>query len=97
MAAPFTFFLLILLALTALSESTTCYAVNGIEEPDQVVCPGSKACCSEDSTCLDNRLCHNPGDDQDLFVRGPCAEDPYDDEECAQVCVYSKSPFPVGN
>lgn len=94
MAAPLAL-LFLFLTLTALSESTTCFTVNGKIQSDQVVCPGSRACCGADSTCLGNRLCHNPGDDQNLFVRGPCAEDPYDEEKCARVCVYGKFPLSV--
>jgi len=81
---------------TAVRTATTCYGVNGLAYADQVICPGSRACCGVNATCLDNRLCHNPGDPQDTFVRGPCADDHYDESKCASICVYSMDlPFAI--
>ncbi|MBE3041604.1 hypothetical protein IMZ48_03295 [Candidatus Bathyarchaeota archaeon] len=82
-------FTLILAFATALAQAATCYGVNGVEFPNQIICPGSSACCGEGATCMGNRLCHNPSDEQDEFVRGPCAEDPYDESKCAAICAYS--------
>ena len=80
---------LILAFATALAQAATCYSFNGDAYPNQVVCPGSSACCNEKATCMGNRLCHNSGHDQDLFVRGTCAEYPYDESKCAAICAYS--------
>ena len=80
---------LLLAFAAALSQAAICYGVNGVEYSRQVICPGSSACCGEAATCMDNRLCHNAGDDQNTFVRGTCAENPYDKNKCAKICVYS--------
>lgn len=74
---------------TSLSHATTCYGVNGLSYDKQVACPGTGACCGDDATCLTNQLCHNPGDDQDFFTRGPCSVEPWDAVKCAAICVYS--------
>jgi len=59
---------------------------------NQTKCPNSNACCGPRATCLSNRLCHNAGDDENTFVRGPCAvksENGNWDPQCAQICLYS--------
>lgn len=72
--------------------AVTCFGVNGLAYADNVICPGSNACCGSTATCLPNRLCHNQGDNNDTFVRGPCAITPYTVDSCAEICVYSITP-----
>lgn len=66
-----------------------CYGYNGASYVNNTKCPGSNACCGYEATCVSNRLCHNPGDAEGTYVRGPCANDVWD-STCAQVCLYSK-------
>lgn len=84
----------ILFAASAISSAQevgiTCYGVSGFAYFNNTKCPGSNACCGVGATCLSNRLCHNPGDGPDTFVRGPCATNPYDRNTCAEICLYSK-------
>lgn len=39
---------------------------------------------------MQNGLCKNRGQDENEFVRGPCAIAPYDAEKCASVCIYGE-------
>lgn len=66
-----------------------CYGYGGASYVNNTKCPGSNACCGYEATCLSNRLCHNPGDAEGTYVRGPCANNAWD-ETCAQVCLFSK-------
>lgn len=72
-------------------KTTTCYGYNGEPFENNTVCPGSNACCGAQATCLSNRLCHNPNDGPNTFVRGPCSVESYDSGTCAQICLYSNS------
>lgn len=75
------------------TELRTCYYFDGHTNPNNTKCPNSNTCCGPKATCLSNRLCHNPNDPEDLWVRGPCAIDPSKggwDEDCAQICLYGK-------
>lgn len=67
-----------------------CYGRNGRAYANNTRCPGSNACCGSEATCLSNRLCHNPNDGPNTFVRGPCAVDPFDSGTCAQICLYGE-------
>ncbi len=74
------------------SDSANCYGLDGVLHPNQVRCPGSLACCPDHGSCMPNRLCRQPGLEQDVFIRGACAVTPYDVEKCAQICTtYSMS------
>ncbi|KAF2495230.1 hypothetical protein BU16DRAFT_618074 [Lophium mytilinum] len=88
--AAFALFLVLQHLITACSAAS-CFAFDGLEYgPDNQVCPGSSACCGYNATCLPNRLCHNNGDLETTLVRGPCAVDPWNDNVCAQICLYSE-------
>ncbi|KAL2019029.1 hypothetical protein VTK56DRAFT_10133 [Thermocarpiscus australiensis] len=67
-----------------------CYRFDGVVSPNNTRCPNSNACCGPRATCLSNRLCANPGDGPNLWVRGPCAVKGWDDS-CAQVCLYNET------
>jgi hypothetical protein len=74
--------------------AATCYGYDGTAITDNQVCAGSNACCGATATCLSNRLCHNEGDNNGTFVRGPCAVQPYDPNTCAEICLYGiASPY----
>ncbi|KAI7775315.1 hypothetical protein LA080_007032 [Diaporthe eres] len=60
-----------------------CYGYDGASYVNNTKCPGSNACCGYEATCVSNRLCHNPGDAEGTYVRGPCANDVWD-STCAQ-------------
>jgi hypothetical protein len=68
-----------------------CYRWDGAITANNTKCPNSNACCGPTATCLSNRLCANVGDGPNLWVRGPCAIEGWDDD-CAQICKYSESP-----
>ena len=88
------FFVLVLTILSTFLQcciATTCYGYDGTAATDNQVCPGSNACCGDTATCLSNRLCHNEGDSNGTFVRGPCAVQPYDPNTCAEICLYGNS------
>ncbi|KAK3302740.1 uncharacterized protein B0T15DRAFT_313890 [Chaetomium strumarium] len=72
-----------------------CYRWDGAVSPNNTKCPNSNACCGPKATCLSNRLCANPGDSPNLWIRGPCAVKGWDDG-CAQICKYieEKGLFP---
>ncbi|KAE8447841.1 hypothetical protein EG329_010070 [Mollisiaceae sp. DMI_Dod_QoI] len=72
-------------------NAVTCFGFAGTAYPDNVICPGSQACCGVNATCLSNRLCHNPGQNNSTFVRGPCAVSPYDPNTCAEICLYNET------
>ncbi|KAM0279203.1 hypothetical protein ACHAQH_004748 [Verticillium albo-atrum] len=96
--------LLTFLAVTTTAQNSqgnniTCYGVGGKEYANNYKCPGSNACCGSLDQCLPNRLCKSSGLSDDIFIRGPCSTDPYDEKECAKICVYneresSKGRFP---
>ncbi len=69
----------------------TCFAFDGDGYDNNTICPGSNSCCGYEATCLSNKLCHNPGDGPDVFVRGPCALETWD-STCPQICLYSMAP-----
>lgn len=71
--------------------AATCYGYDGSAATNNQVCPGSNACCGASATCLSNRLCHNVGDGNGTFVRGPCAVKPYDPQTCAEICLYGSA------
>lgn len=71
------------------AKNITCYGVGGKSYGDNYKCPGSNACCGSVDLCLPNRLCKSVGMSDDIFIRGPCSINPYDEEECAQICLYS--------
>lgn len=77
--------------LTSRVVALNCFGMNGLSYPDNKICPGTNACCNVIATCLPNKLCHNPGDPESRFVRGPCAVKGWDDS-CAQMCLYSEKP-----
>ncbi|KAK3396223.1 hypothetical protein B0T20DRAFT_358230 [Sordaria brevicollis] len=81
-----------LCCLTAIRgvNSETCYGYDGQAFVGNTKCPGSDACCGTKHVCVSNRLCHDPGDKPDVYIRGPCASKPYDSEKCAQICLYEK-------
>ncbi|KAL9949092.1 hypothetical protein ACHAO5_001069 [Verticillium nonalfalfae] len=101
-ARPLLLVFLLLLATTALAQNDddddsssqanniTCYGVGGKSYGDNYKCPGSNACCGSVDLCLPNRLCKSVGLSDDIFIRGPCSINPYDEEECAQICLYRK-------
>jgi len=70
-------------------SAVTCYGVNGLGYQDNIICPGSNACCNRLEGCQPNRLCHNEGQNNSTFVRGPCALKPYNSASCAEICLYS--------
>ncbi|RFU32878.1 hypothetical protein B7463_g3474, partial [Scytalidium lignicola] len=76
-------------------NAVTCFGVNGLPYTDNIICPGSNACCGSSATCMSNRLCHNPGTNNDTFIRGPCAVQPYDSNTCGAICVYNETA--IGN
>ena len=65
-----------------------CYRWDGAVSPNNTRCPNSNACCGPKATCLSNRLCANPEDAPNLWVRGSCAVKGWDGA-CAQICKYS--------
>ena len=65
-----------------------CYRWDVAVSPNNTRCPNSNACCGPKATCLSNRLCANPGDAPNIWVRGSCAVRGWDGA-CAQVCKYS--------
>ena len=71
-----------------------CYYFDGALSANNTKCPNSNTCCNSQATCLSNRLCHNAGNAENLFIRGPCAVKPKSvgvwDDDCAQICKYSK-------
>lgn len=67
-----------------------CYGFNGLSYVNNTKCPGSNACCGYQATCVSNRLCHNPGDAEGTYVRGPCANNVWD-STCAQVCMFNET------
>lgn len=67
-----------------------CYSFGGVVSPNNTKCPGSNACCNAEATCLSNRLCANKGDGPNLWVRGPCAVEDWDDS-CPQICMFGES------
>ncbi|KAK4235054.1 hypothetical protein C8A03DRAFT_18147 [Achaetomium macrosporum] len=67
-----------------------CYRWDGAVSPNNTKCPNSNACCGPKATCLSNRLCANPGDSPNVWVRGPCAVKGWDDG-CAQICKYTET------
>ncbi|KAK4188572.1 hypothetical protein QBC35DRAFT_382313 [Podospora australis] len=71
-------------------HAITCFGVSGLAYEDNTLCPGSNACCGREATCLSNRLCHNPNDPEDTWVRGPCAIKGWDDS-CGQICLYNET------
>ncbi|PNH44621.1 hypothetical protein VD0004_g3113 [Verticillium dahliae] len=73
------------------AKNITCYGVGGKSYGDNYKCPGSNACCGSVDLCLPNRLCKSVGMSDDIFIRGPCSINPYDEEECAQICLYSEN------
>ncbi|KAK0711835.1 hypothetical protein B0H67DRAFT_443239, partial [Lasiosphaeris hirsuta] len=72
-----------------------CFGLSGSAYTNNSRCPGSNACCGVGATCLSNRLCHNPNDGPELWVRGPCAVSPWDDS-CGQICLYNETEFGNG-
>lgn len=48
--------------------AVACYSINGLAYTDNVICPGSEACCGVNATCLSNRLYRNEGQDDTLDV-----------------------------
>ncbi|KAF2807912.1 uncharacterized protein BDZ99DRAFT_522521 [Mytilinidion resinicola] len=89
--AAFTLSLLLQHFFIAACSAGSCFAFDGLEYPDNQVCPGSSACCGYNATCLPNRLCHNNGDPETTLIRGPCAVDPWDNRVCSQICLYNES------
>lgn len=82
-----------LFPLLTLADGTVgivCYGYNGLSYVNNTKCPGSNACCGYQATCISNRLCHNPGDPEGTYVRGPCANDLWD-STCAQVCLFNET------
>ncbi|EAQ91693.1 hypothetical protein CHGG_03628 [Chaetomium globosum CBS 148.51] len=67
-----------------------CYRWDGAITANNTKCPNSNACCGPTATCLSNRLCKNVGDGPNLWVRGPCAIEGWDDD-CAQICKYNET------
>ncbi|KAK3368333.1 hypothetical protein B0H63DRAFT_565046 [Podospora didyma] len=82
--------LVVLPVSVAQTEQITCYGLNGDPYYNNTQCPGSKSCCGHKATCLSNRLCHNPGDPPNLWVRGPCMLDGWD-SMCGQICLYDET------
>ena len=68
-----------------------CYGYDGAVQSDNVVCEGSGACCNAQATCTEQRLCHNEGDPENVFVRGPCSSRNWDGSICPQLCLYGKT------
>lgn len=71
------------------SQLIDCYRFDGVVTPNNTKCPNSNACCGPKANCLSNRLCANPGDPPNRWVRGPCAVKGGWDDGCAQICKYS--------
>ncbi|KAK3357909.1 hypothetical protein B0T25DRAFT_451277 [Lasiosphaeria hispida] len=89
---------LLLSRSTSADAQTTgivCFGLSGGAYTNNSRCPGSNACCGVGATCLSNRLCHNPNDGPELWVRGPCAVSPWDDS-CGQICLYNETEFGNG-
>jgi hypothetical protein len=66
-----------------------CYGWGGQEYTGNTRCPNSNACCGPSDECLSNRLCYRPS--EDIYIRGPCALPGYDEETCAQICLYNET------
>ncbi|KAK0639708.1 hypothetical protein B0T16DRAFT_423593 [Cercophora newfieldiana] len=71
---------------SAQSNTITCFGFNGGGYTDNILCPGSNACCGSGATCLSNRICVNPNGE---LVRAPCRVFPFD-ETCAQICRFDE-------
>ncbi|KAH8814887.1 hypothetical protein F5884DRAFT_154763 [Xylogone sp. PMI_703] len=84
-------FLLIHSLLVFNANAVTCFGMNGFPYTNNLICPGSNACCRSDATCLPNRLCHYPGTPNDTFVRGACSLKKYDTNTCATICLYNET------
>ncbi|KAK4202129.1 hypothetical protein QBC40DRAFT_277011 [Triangularia verruculosa] len=82
--------LLLVVYPATVGAQITCYGFAGQSYTDNTLCPGSNSCCGRRATCLSNRLCHNPNDPEDLWVRGPCAIRGWDDS-CGQICLYNET------
>lgn len=72
-----------------------CYYYGGYTAANNTLCAGSSTCCGPTADCQSYRLCHNEGDPDDVFVRGPCAVWPWDLSVCPQICLWSKSTQPA--
>ncbi|KAL2202203.1 hypothetical protein CC79DRAFT_1338299 [Sarocladium strictum] len=81
------FFALLSRALAQSNDSLiSCYGFGNWEYGNNTACPGSNACCGSEATCISNRLCHNPEDGAETFVRAPCQDPDFGFEGCAQIC-----------
>lgn len=81
---------LLTLPFSIVAQQDVCWGVDGKQWTGNKRCPNSSACCGENATCMPNRLCRNKGQDENQFVRGPCAVAPYDEKKCAAICVYDE-------
>lgn len=68
-----------------------CWGFEGHPYPNNTVCPNSRTCCNGKATCTSNRLCHNDGDPEDVWIRGSCydwdEENGWNMDTCAQICL----------
>ncbi|KAI9695933.1 MAG: hypothetical protein M1820_008345 [Bogoriella megaspora] len=70
-----------------MSDTTniTCYDYDGTNFTEFNKCPNSDSCFKEPDQCLPTRLVKRGGD---LLVRPICANNPWSQETCAQICLY---------
>jgi hypothetical protein len=81
------FFALLSRALAQSNDSLiSCYGFGDWEYGNNTACPGSNACCGSGAACISNRLCHNPEDGSETFVRAPCQDPDFGFESCAKIC-----------
>ncbi|KAL1843515.1 hypothetical protein VTJ49DRAFT_1108 [Mycothermus thermophilus] len=66
-----------------------CYYFDGRISPNNTRCPDSNTCCPPNRECLSNRLCRDPADGENNWIRGPCAVKGWDGA-CAQICLYDE-------
>ncbi|OBT79371.1 hypothetical protein VF21_01891 [Pseudogymnoascus sp. 05NY08] len=84
----------LLLALIPIASAATavrtCWGYDGKDWANNVLCPGSQACCGVNGICLPNKLCNSKKDGTGEIIRGPCAAQPYDAAECGEICLYDE-------
>ncbi|OBT95821.1 hypothetical protein VE01_06065 [Pseudogymnoascus verrucosus] len=82
--------LLAILPLASAVTVRTCWGYDGKNWENNVLCPGSQACCGVNGMCLPNKLCNSKKDGTGEIIRGPCATQPYDPVECGEICLYDE-------
>ncbi|KAH6664808.1 hypothetical protein F5X68DRAFT_56697, partial [Plectosphaerella plurivora] len=69
------------------SQNVTCYGIDGNAYANNVQCPNSFTCCNAQAKCTDQRFCQNEGQEENMFVRGPCLSQDYDAKKCGGICL----------